>query len=138
VFSAIAAVAGTDNTRRCTPARPVSVLHLHARNDPMVPFDGGFSSNTRLRGATGEFASVPDTVARWVRHDACTGAPQTVLEKPGARCELHTSCSGAAQVKLCVTETGGHSWPGGQKARGEAPSQAVSANALMWEFFNRP
>jgi polyhydroxybutyrate depolymerase len=138
VFSAIAAVAGTDNTRRCTPARPVSVLHLHARNDPMVPFDGGFSSNTRLRGATGEFASVPDTVARWVRHDACTGAPRTVLEKPGARCEVHASCSGAAQVKLCVTETGGHSWPGGQKARGEAPSQAVSANALMWEFFNRP
>jgi polyhydroxybutyrate depolymerase len=41
-------------------------------------------------------------------------------------------------VKRCVTETGGHSWPGGQKARGEAPSQAVSANALMWEFFNRP
>lgn len=138
VFSAIAAVAGTDNTRRCTPARPVRVLHIHARNDPMVPFDGGFSSNTRLRAATSEFASVPDTMARWARHDACSATPQTVLAVPGARCEAYPSCGGGAQVKLCVTETGGHSWPGGQKVRGEAPSQAVSANALMWEFFNRP
>lgn len=136
VFSAIAAVAGTDNTRRCAPARPVGVLHIHARNDPMVPFDGGFSSNTRLRAATGEFASVSATVERWARLDACTGTPQVVLEKPGARCEVRAPCGGGAQVKLCVTDTGGHSWPGGQKSRGETPSQAVSANALMWDFFN--
>lgn len=138
VFSAIAAVAGTDNTRQCAPARPVRVLHIHARNDPMVPFDGGYGSNTRLRAATGEFASVPDTVARWARHDACAAPPQQVLAAPGAHCEAWPSCAGGAQLELCVTETGGHSWPGGQKARGEAPSQAVSANALMWEFFNRP
>jgi polyhydroxybutyrate depolymerase len=38
-------------------------------------------------------------------------------------------------VELCVTETGGHSWPGGAKDRGAAPSSAINANDLMWEFF---
>jgi len=40
-------------------------------------------------------------------------------------------------VQLCVTDTGEHSWPGGHKSRGEAPSQAISANDVMWEFFSR-
>jgi polyhydroxybutyrate depolymerase len=39
-------------------------------------------------------------------------------------------------VQLCVTDTGGHSWPGGSKARGDAPSEAIRANDLMWEFFS--
>lgn len=139
VFKAIAPVAGTDNTRTCRPARPVSVLHLHARNDPMVPFAGGFSSNTRLRAATGEFTGVADTVAKWARLDACTGPPARVLQRPGASCEAYPSCAGGAKLELCTTETGGHSWPGGQKARAaEPPSQAISANVLMWDFFNRP
>ena len=36
VFKAIAPVAGTDNTRSCTPKQPVAVLHIHARNDTHV------------------------------------------------------------------------------------------------------
>ena len=134
VFTAIAAVAGTDNTRECRPSRPVAVLHIHAKDDPRVLFDGGQG------GAAGaaSHVSVPATIANWVRQDGCTGAPRRVLDKPGAWCELHAPCDGGAQVQLCVTETGGHSWPGGVKPRGgAAPSQAISASEIMWEFFHR-
>lgn len=49
-----------------------------------------------------------------------------------------TCCAGARMaVQLCVTATGGHSWAGGSKPRSsEAPSQAISANDVMWAFFN--
>lgn len=138
VFKAIAAVAGTDNTRSCNPKSPVAVLHIHARNDSHVLFGGGAGPGARDPAAVTDFSSVPDTLAKWTRLNACAAAPRRVLEKPGASCDLHAPCQGGAEVQLCVTETGGHSWPGGTKRRGsEPPSRALSANALMWEFFSR-
>jgi polyhydroxybutyrate depolymerase len=134
VFTAIAPVAGTDNTRECKPSRPVSVLHIHAKDDPRVLFDGG---QGQALGAASH-VSVPATIAKWVEHDRCPAAAQRVLDKPGAWCELHAPCDGGAQVELCVTETAGHSWPGGAKPRGgPPPSQAISANDMMWDFFHR-
>ncbi len=43
---------------------------------------------------------------------------------------------GVSDVELCVTETGGHSWPGAERVRGAEPaSKAISANDVMWAFF---
>jgi polyhydroxybutyrate depolymerase len=138
VFKAIAAVAGTDNTRNCKPANPVAVLHIHARNDSHVLFAGGAGPDSVDKARITDFASVPATIAKWVRLNGCAAAPRRVLETSGAYCEVHAPCRGGAQVQLCVTETGGHSWPGGTKPRGgEAASQAISANDVMWEFFSR-
>lgn len=137
VFKAIAPVAGTDNTRSCSPANPVSVLHIHAKNDPHVLFTGGAGPEARDKSKVTEFTSVPDTIAKWVKLDGCSATPRRVLDKPGAYCEVYTSCRGKAEVQLCVTEAGGHSWPGGHKSRGESPSQAISADDVMWEFFSR-
>jgi len=138
LFSAIAAVAGTDNTRRCTPAQPVSVLHIHARNDSHVLYDGGVGPDAVDRALITDFRSVPDTVAGWVERNRCAPVPQRVLEKDGAWCERYAPCVGGTQVQLCVTAAGGHSWPGGHKPRGEAPTQAIDANEVMWDFFSRP
>lgn len=133
-FRAIASVAGTDGTGPgCHPARPISVLHIHAKDDDRVLFNGGSGSASDTHA---DFVSVPDTVRKWVGLDACRAGPKTVLDVPGARCELHSDCQGGVQVKLCVTETGGHSWPGGTKPRGgEASSTAISANDQIWAFF---
>lgn len=134
-FAAIGAVAGTDGTPTCVPARPVAVLQIHARDDDHVAFNGGPGPSSRVKA---DFVSVPDTVAKWVRANACTQPPQRVLAVPGAHCERHAGCAGGAEVQLCVTDTGGHSWPGGRKAIGGAPgSDALSANAVIWDFFAR-
>lgn len=137
LFSAIAAVAGTDNTRSCTPAQPVSVLHIHARNDSHVLFEGGAGPDAVDSKLITDFRSVPDTVARWVERNRCAPTPQRVLEKDGAWCERYAPCAGGAQVQLCVTAAGGHSWPGGHKPRGEAPTRAIDANEVMGDFFSR-
>lgn len=137
VFKAVAAVAGTDNTHICTPKSPVSVLHIHAKNDSHVLFTGGAGPDARDKSVVTDFASVAGTVSKWARLNGCADKPRRILEKTGAYCELYTSCQGEAEVQLCVTESGGHSWPGATKTRGEAASQAISANEVMWEFFNR-
>jgi polyhydroxybutyrate depolymerase len=140
LFRAIAAVAGTDNTTGCRPSRSVSVLHIHARDDDHVLFDGGAGPASVRRSLVTDYTSVPDTAARWAGLSACTAAPRRTLDVPGARCDLHAGCRDGAQVQLCVTDGGGHSWLGGRKPRGgrtAQPSQAVSANSLMWDFFDR-
>jgi polyhydroxybutyrate depolymerase len=139
VFHGIMAVAGTDNTRACAPQQPVPVLHIHARNDEMVLFQGGAGQRLSRGDLAADFVSVPASIAKWVKLDGASPQPRRVLNVTGAYCDLYEAGKGGAPVKLCVTETGGHSWPGGQKTRGdESPSRAISANDLMWEFFSAP
>jgi len=137
-FTAVAAVAGTDNTVSCTPSRPISVLMIHARDDDHVLFNGGAGPQAfRDRSQVTEFTSQPETFQRWTQRNACSAAPVTVLDKPGARCEQVSHCRDGVRVQQCITDTGGHAWPGGSGSRrGKAPpSPALSANAVMWAFF---
>lgn len=138
VFRAVAAVAGTDGTASCTPSRPIAVLHIHARDDTHVLFNGGAGPEAfRDASKVMDFVSVPETIARWVQRDRCTAPPQRTLEVPGATCETYSGCAGGVQVQLCVTETGGHSWPGAPaQRRGKAAgSTALDANEQIWRFF---
>lgn len=120
LFKAVASVGGTDSNPGCAPGSAVSVLHIHARDDAQVPFAGA-----------------PETAAKWAQLNGCTARPRRILEKGGAYCEAYSYCRGQAEVQLCATETGGHSWPGGRTARIGGASQAISATDLIWDFFSR-
>lgn len=137
VFRAIAAVAGTDGTEQCAPSKAVSILHVHARNDDHVKFTGGAGSKAAEESKITDFTSVPDTIAKWVKENKCDSNPKRILEKAGAYCEEYTKCKDGTKVQLCVTESGGHSWPGGKKPRGkDETSKSLSANDVMWDFFS--
>jgi polyhydroxybutyrate depolymerase len=140
IIRGIMAVAGTDNTKVCTPRIAVPILHVHARNDDHVLFEGGAGPNARDPDKITHYVSVPATIQKWVSLNHAASTPERELEVPGAYCERYRaspqSRGASAPVKLCVTEQGGHSWPGGTKRRAdEPPSQAINANAIMWEFF---
>ena len=140
VFRAIAPVAGTDNTLTCAPSRPISVIEFHARDDDHVLFNGGAGAAAfRDIAKVANFTSVPETMRRWRERNSCQPTPTRVLERPGAYCERYTGCRDGVVVELCVTNTGGHSWPGAERVRKgkAAASQAISANALMWDFFSK-
>ena len=129
LFRAVASVAGTDASTQCQPARPISVLHIHARDDDHVLYAGGAGPNAfRDRRSVMEFVSVPDTVARWVQRDQCRSAAQPVLQVAGASCVAYGDCAAGARVQLCSTDTGGHSWPG--------PNATIEATREIWRFFN--
>ncbi len=139
LFRAVAAVAGTEAVTDCRPGRPIPILHIHARNDTHVLFDGGAGPDAfRDRSQVMEFVAVPETIERWVRRNHCPAVSRTVLERPGAYCERHEGCQDKAAVQLCVTAGGGHSWPGaGRVRRGkEDASQALDANDTIWGFFS--
>jgi polyhydroxybutyrate depolymerase len=130
---AIAPVEGTDNTTSCKPGRPVPVIQFHAADDDHVPFNGGAG----VGPSHVNFVSVPATQSKWVQIDRANPQAKRVLTVAGAHCDLHAARPGGAPVELCVTDTGGHSWPGGgtQQER-KYPSMAISANDLMWSFFS--
>jgi polyhydroxybutyrate depolymerase len=135
VFKGVASVAGTDNTINCRPGREVSVFHLHAKNDPRVPFNGGSAGDGPDNIKAGQLTSVPDTVRKWARVDGCEPAPRRVLEKAGAYCETYSYCRRKTAVQMCVTDIGGHTWPGAKpRSRAQLPSQAISATEAMWDF----
>lgn len=131
---AIAPVAGTDNTALCKPARPVPVIEFHALDDDHVPFKGGKGDLSYVQV---DFVSVVASQTKWVQLNRAQPGPKRVLTVAGAHCDLHDAKPGGAPVELCVTDTGGHSWPGGGTQQGrKQPSMAISANDLMWQFFS--
>jgi polyhydroxybutyrate depolymerase len=118
LFRGVAAVGGAVSTAQCSAGKPVSVLQFHARNDPRVPL-----ANARA------------TAVKWAELNGCNSTPRLVLEKAGAYCEAWTYCRRQTMVQMCVTDTGGHSWPGARpRAATAAPSQAISATDAMWGF----
>ena len=138
LFAAVASVAGTGALSVCQPVRPIPVLHIHAKNDTHVLFNGGAGKDAfRDESKVMDFVSVPETIARWVQRDQCQPTPRRVLETPGAYCEAYTGCAGNVSVQFCVVDEGGHSWPGAQEVRRgkEAASQALVANDVIWDFF---
>jgi polyhydroxybutyrate depolymerase len=130
----IAPVEGTDNTLHCTPSRPVAVIEFHSLDDDHIPLNGGKGVSALTDT---NFTSVSATQAKWVQLDRADPNAKRVLTVAGAHCDLHPAKPGGAPVELCLTDTGGHSWPGGGTQQGrKQPSMAISANDLMWNFFS--
>lgn len=131
-FKAIAAVAGTDNTTQCYDKK-ISILHIHAKDDDHVLFHGGIGPSAVEKSKITKFNSVPSTISKWVKINGCS----EVAKKVNPFCEEYTDCKENKKVRLCVTPTGGHSWPGGKKPRGTTePFKDFSATDAMWDFFN--
>jgi polyhydroxybutyrate depolymerase len=140
-IAAIAPVAGCMGTEIGTLARPVSVLHFHGTKDEFVPFEGGKGPKS-ITGTN--FLSVDQSVGMWVKANGCDGQPQVdVLSKEGDKMTVSRRSYGpgkdGAEVVLVVIEGGGHTWPG-QKSPAKilgASALNISANDLMWEFFEK-
>ena len=121
VLKGIASVAGTDNTIDCNPKKPISILHIHAKDDTHVLFNGGAGKDAfKDLSQVTDFVSVPETMAKWKKLDGCDQKPQTL----NSYCEL-SQCRGT-KLQLCVIPEGGHSWP---------QSAAFNANDVIWDFF---
>jgi polyhydroxybutyrate depolymerase len=138
-IAAIAPVAGTVAIGQSAPKRPVPVLHFHGTNDGLVPFRTAQGrARHSLRGMT-----VEDSIQTWVKLNECDPNSKAidVLSKPDDDLKVTRTRYGpgrdGAHVVLIVIEGGGHTWPG-RKARFLGKSALnVSANDLIWEFFER-
>lgn len=140
-IAAIAPVGGPMGTDTCKPIRPVSVIHFHGSRDENAPFKGG-----KGKGLSGtEFYSVDHSIQAWVKANGCdkepvvTTIPDTAKDGTTITRKTYGSGKDGSEVVLVVIENGGHTWPG-QEPRlrflGKS-TKNVSANDLMWEFFQK-
>ena len=114
--------------------RPISILHIHAKDDDHVKYEGGAGKSAAPAEKITDFKSVPETISKWVKFNQCTGSPLKVNDY----CEIYSQCKNGVKVQLCTMPSGGHSWPGGVKPRGERETfKDLSANNVMWDFFAR-
>ena len=123
----------------CSPARAISVFHIHSRNDEQVNFDGGRGKESAFADLVTEFKSIPATISKWAKNNSCFEKPKVLIQTDLLKCEQYEGCRDGREVRLCVTADGGHSWPGGSKprSRGPVPSKALDATEEIWQFFKR-
>jgi polyhydroxybutyrate depolymerase len=143
-IAAVATIAGPMGTETCSPQRPVSVVHFHGMEDEAVPLGGG---KGKLDPSGTVYYSVEHSIRAWMRADGCRDEPKVEAfpdrADDGTRATRKTYGGGkeGTEVVLVVIEGGGHTWPGREfgpelKVLGRS-SKDISANDLMWEFFEK-
>lgn len=122
-----------------TPNRAVSVIAFNGALDERVPSEGGWQKRFTGHDPV-EMWSVKQTIDFWVRHNRCNETPTVENnEVKQYRRFTHSGCRAGSEVTQYILLNQGHAWPGGKKGywRADPPSQLVSANDLMFEFFKR-
>jgi len=131
-FAAIAPVAGVyaPRWRDICAGEPVPVIGFHGVLDPVVPYEGGTAGGRPILGAE-------QWAAEWAELNGCAGGPESQAPIGDAQPLFWTGC--AAPVEFYRVTEAGHSWPGGANDDPEmgGSSGAVSANDLIWDFFQR-
>jgi len=140
-IAAIAPVSGTVAIEKSAPRRAVSVMHFHGTADRIVPFQGMAANAPKIM----PFKSVPESLAIWVKIDGCPAEARVkeLADKVDDGTKVVEKVYGpgkdGAEVVLVEIEGGGHTWPGREppvKFIGKS-TRDVSANDLMWGFFER-
>jgi len=138
-IAAIAPVSGTLSVERIRLKRPVPVIHFHGTGDKLVPFKGPDKKTSQFV----TFKSVNETIRTWARLNRCpkkakiNELPDTADDGTTVKRIAYGPGKEGAEVVLYVIDGGGHTWPGrifpvpflGNTTRD------ISANDLMWEFF---
>ena len=140
-IASIAAVTGTMTFSNPKPSRPISVIHFHGTADTIVPFNGPSGNSPRGMG----FKSVEETIRAWREVNGCPSEP-IVKNEPdsaddGTTVTRKTYGPGkdGAEVVLIEIKNGGHTWPGRKPMVAFLGKSTfdVSANDLMWDFFQK-
>ena len=133
-IAAIAPVAASMTIDACSPTRPVPVIGLHSYLDTSVPYLGGIGD-----GISNHYNSPQDSVqTAFALHANCAVLNDTILDNAEVTVIRWHECDCEQEMLLYMTRDGGHSWPGGQSTGiGDPPSTVISANDLMWNFFQQ-
>lgn len=132
--AAIAPVSGT-LFGECTPTAPMSLLHIHGLLDDNLPFEGGVGSDAVTNT---DWPPVRPGIERWRAAIGCPGTSTLDgTSEDRVVAEIWAPCSAGTEVQLITIADGRHAWPGGVQMdeRLDAPSDALDATAVIWEFF---
>ncbi len=133
-IAAIAPVSASMNIDVCQPNRPVPVISIHSYQDTSVPYSGGMGD-----GVSNHYNSPQDSVlTAFAVHADCTVLRDTLQHDAAMTVVRWHECDCQQEILHYITQDGGHSWHGGTGTGiGDPPSTTISANDLMWDFFQQ-
>lgn len=133
-FAAIAPVSATMTIDVCDPVRAMPVIALHSYLDTSVPYLGGIGD-----GVSNHYNSPLDSVqTAFALRANCSILNDTIVDDAEMTVIRWHVCDCGHEVITYMTQDGGHSWPGGNGTGvGDPPSTVISANELMWDFFQQ-
>ena len=87
----------------CTPSRPIAVVSFRGTDDPLVPYEGGYSTVVPDHPIT--FLGAQKTFAAWAEINSCSGEPS----ENSAGCQAYSGaqCTDGVEVVLCTAQGGG-------------------------------
>lgn len=144
-IAAIAPVGGPLMMDAPNAKRPVPIMHFHGTGDEFAPFKGGYGKGGAGGKGVTDFKSVDHTIQSWVKANGCKPEPEIVAlpdkADDGMKCTRKTWGGGkdGSEVVLIEIENGGHTWPGNEPivAMLGKSTKDISANDMMWEFFQK-
>jgi polyhydroxybutyrate depolymerase len=105
-----ASVLGT-NMSGCDPDVALPVLHVAARDDEIVPYDGGTSAAS-LVFASGAFPPVVSSIEQVAAAAGCGSEPART-DAGTVHTDVWSGCGNGAVVKLVTLDGARHVWPSG-------------------------
>lgn len=105
----------------CEPARAVSILDVHAADDPVVAYGGDRTSPSWV------LPPVDDWLAGWATLDHCPATPAVEVNTAAVQVRRWTGCADGAAI-VAYRVTGGHRWP-----TSLAGTPTVS---VIWDFLS--
>lgn len=104
-ITAVGLQAGGLGVETCEPDQPVSLLHLHGRDDTNVPIEGGLGTGISRVG----FPPLEDSLATVTAAMGCADPPDTAMEGIVER-RTWDDCDGGVTVEVQVVDGHDHSW----------------------------
>lgn len=133
-FAAIAPVAASMSMPKCSPNKPMPVIHFHSYIDSSVPYLGGTGT-----GISDHYNPPHDSVMQvWAEANGCMVLNDTITHNQQYTHVRWNNCTCNVSINYYITRDGGHSWPGGtQTPVGDQVSSYINATDMMWEFFKQ-
>lgn len=78
-------------------------------------------------------------ISTWAAHNGCADEPSREPVTAGVYRLRYSGCNDGADIELYVVDGGGHTWPDAtsDEERLGFTTHEISANDLMWEFFEQ-
>jgi polyhydroxybutyrate depolymerase len=114
------------------PPRPVPVLIIHARDDEMIPLEGGQSQSR----ADVAFLGPKDAADFWCACNGCDPSPTEHFRRQGGEWTRWSACREGAEVALFIIDQGGHAWPG-RESDPQSEEPGADWAEVAWQFMSR-
>src|SRR5581483_3492879 len=128
----------------CKPTRPISVMYIHGKDDPIVPIEGGPIGPRPSHGRAVSLERAAQLWRDWNRtapNAAVTELRDKAHDGTTAQRQVYGGGAQRTEVVVYTVNGGGHTWPGASPRLpalivGKA-SRNLDATKVIWEFFQK-